>query len=739
MTEENSNKRCIICLKDFITDKIKVQVGEKGIQSLIKFSRIRKHVNLKHQLKACTENNTIVSVHKNCHRDFTDIKRTFTFSPNESPGPNKRLRSSIELFNWKGNCFLWAKRAVQDTKNPKRKSIHQVSTLELSKRLIEQCHVRSDGWGEAVFTRLSCSNDLMLCIWLDVEAGAEFYTLQELHTEMSEIAHGEDVYSVKRLKQKLLKRYQDYIYFAEIGGRSNVVCFRRMVDYILNETWYEERNQNKEREAEKIILTAAKLIMAEIREIKYDSSVYPKDEEIHNQNEQWRLPNGLKTFLGVLVKSVLKQQSIGQSIVFAARPRSVIPPIMFGLGVHLDHVFGSKWLIEELSHLGFSVSYQEVTRFKQSAMATEDASQISTKFPPGTFTQYVADNVDHNLCTLDGKDTFHGMGIIQSSTNKSRLQRQSQTIKREFLKPVSQVTKDKEIPLVQYIDSNFCVMSKKIFTDLRQLQFNHEFTIESNIDLLWQTSYFFKQQNRPSWSGFMQTFRSGDYPGQSKINLLPIINLNPSDMTCSYSTLLFVIDQCKKNNSGPACITFDQPLWIKATEIASKKSLAILCRLGGFHMLMSFLGSVGTVMKGSGLSECLQTIYGENSVTHIMSGKAVSRALRSHFLLQSALCLNILNNVVLQENRATTQAVQSVERMYNLLVADEISDDEVTHSEVLKVLTDSLAKKMEEMATHSRTSKLWIQYIKYVDIIKMFVTAERTGKWQDHLVNLNGH
>ncbi|KAG1674100.1 hypothetical protein GQR58_015234 [Nymphon striatum] len=104
-----------------------------------------------------------------------------------------------------------------------------------------------------------------------------------------------------------------------------------------------------------------------------------------------------------------------------------------------------------------------------------------------------------------------------------------------------------------------------------------------------------------------------------------------------------------------------------------------------------------------------------------------------------ALCLNILNNVVLQENRATTQAVQSVERMYNLLVAGEISDDEVTHSKVLKVLTDLLAKKMEEMATHSRTSKLWIQYIKYVDIIKMFVTAERTGKWQDHLVNLNGH
>ena len=29
-----------------------------------------------------------------------------------------------------------------------------------------------------------------------------------------------------------------------------------------------------------------------------------------------------------------------------------------------------------------------------------------------SFTQSAADNVDHNVCTLDGKDTFHGMGII---------------------------------------------------------------------------------------------------------------------------------------------------------------------------------------------------------------------------------------------------------------------------------------------------------------------------------------
>ena len=29
---------------------------------------------------------------------------------------------------------------------------------------------------------------------------------------------------------------------------------------------------------------------------------------------------------------------------------------------------------------------------------------------------FVADNVDHNIITIDGKGTFHGMGVIASGT-----------------------------------------------------------------------------------------------------------------------------------------------------------------------------------------------------------------------------------------------------------------------------------------------------------------------------------
>ena len=49
--------------------------------------------------------------------------------------------------------------------------------------------------------------------------------------------------------------------------------------------------------------------------------------------------------------------------------------------------------------------------------------------------------------------------------------------------------------------------------------------------------------------------------------------------------------------------------------------------------MMSFMGSISSMMKGSGLEEALETVYGPNAVAHIITGKAVSRALRGPALV----------------------------------------------------------------------------------------------------------
>ena len=141
----------------------------------------------------------------------------------------------------------------------------------------------------------------------------------------------------------------------------------------------------------------------------------------------------------------------------------------------------------------------------------------------------------------------------------------------------------------------------------------------------------------------MQDISTGNHQPKSKTVMLPIIDLNPNDETCVHSVLLFAIEQSKKLNVKEPSITFDQPLWFKALEIITAKELKIVPLLGGFHMLMSFYGSIGTIMPGSGIERIFQNINGEKAVKHILTGKAVSRANRAHILMESALI------VILQE------------------------------------------------------------------------------------------
>ena len=156
---------------------------------------------------------------------------------------------------------------------------------------------------------------------------------------------------------------------------------------------------------------------------------------------------------------------------------------------------------------------------------------------------------------------------------------------------------------------------------------------------MWSAGWVFRNpdSSRPGWSGFMQHVSPDSHSGKSDITLLPIIDLNPSDSTCIHSTLRFIANQASKLNIVTPCIIFDQPLWLKAVDICKSESLPIFCQLGGFHMLMSFLGSIGNLMAGSGFAEVLEECYGPNTVLHMMSGKAIARALRGYFLVDSAL------------------------------------------------------------------------------------------------------
>ena len=92
-------------------------------------------------------------------------------------------------------------------------------------------------------------------------------------------------------------------------------------------------------------------------------------------------------------------------------------------------------------------------------------------------------------------------------------------------------------------------------------------------------------------------------------------------------------------------ITFDQPLWWKVLNIIDVEPVAsklhIVQRLGGFHTQSSFLGCIGHLMAASGLEQILELIYAPNAVAHMLSSKAISRAVRAHLIVDAVLNAHI--------------------------------------------------------------------------------------------------
>ena len=220
-------------------------------------------------------------------------------------------------------------------------------------------------------------------------------------------------YKFTYMKKRINDHFKDRIIITELDGKSNVVTYRSTAFNILHQFYESPKTDDPEAEKFRIIETAAKLIKNDIKSINAETSQYPSSDEIRSVEENIEfLPGTLKVFLkNVLVgkDTRIKTASIGQAIMQSVRPRVLNTPLQLGLGVQMHRQFGSRFLIDTLNQLGFCSSYSEIQRYERSA-----AVNLGVDIPgllPGSFVQHIADNVDHNLRTLDGYNTFHGMAL----------------------------------------------------------------------------------------------------------------------------------------------------------------------------------------------------------------------------------------------------------------------------------------------------------------------------------------
>jgi len=132
----------------------------------------------------------------------------------------------------------------------------------------------------------------------------------------------------------------------------------------------------------------------------------------------------------------------------------------------------------------------------------------------------------------------------------------------------------------------------------------------------------------------------------SFISFLPFVDLPAHDLDCINTGIHYARDKIQETKQKVTLVTFDLPLYLKAKDIICNSSLTdVVIRLGGFHTLMSYLGCIGYIMSGSGLSELLTLIYAPNPLEKVLSGHAYARAVRAHMLVQQALATFIFSDI----------------------------------------------------------------------------------------------
>ena len=137
------------------------------------------------------------------------------------------------------------------------------------------------------------------CEWLESEVS--IHTMKEFRMKLTEISGDIDMYDPRYLKRLLQEHYGDHVFFSEEVGKTDLIYFRKMADFIINEK-YKEKKIDIEEESKRIIQAAANLIKADIREKGYDMSFYPTSNQI---KENW-IPDSLRCFLEAFTKSKVK-------------------------------------------------------------------------------------------------------------------------------------------------------------------------------------------------------------------------------------------------------------------------------------------------------------------------------------------------------------------------------------------------------------------------------------------------
>ena len=210
-----------------------------------------------------------------------------------------------------------------------------------------------------------------------------------------------------------------------------------------------------------------------------------------------------------------------------------------------------------------------------------------------------------------------------------------------------------------------------------------------------------KSDQCPEFNGYNTKLcrEAGQYVNsKTTADYLPLIDMTPSDPDTIMTSMSKAKCLTAKYGQNFTVFTGDLQLYRVAVNILwayPEQYDDFILRLGRMHLLMSFIGSVGSLMAESGLSEILDSTFG--GVQKMLTGKKFPQNMRALRLVVEELLRHLFERIELDSYR-------------------------------------DMVKVLDDIGRRSRTSRVWIEcLIKAVFIMMVYVRAEREADWPLHL------
>lgn len=354
----------------------------------------------------------------------------------------------------------------------------------------------------------------------------------------------------------------------------------------------------------------------------------------------------------------------------------------------------------------------------------------------GKFVHFSADNVDILDETLDGKNTFHATQITawqRGMEHVSLLDGVSPPKKRALDVPES-IDKIESV-VVKKTNPVFIKAVKTTWYD--HVQGNGAQQTAKATDLAFNMLRC-RDVIKMGWTAFNQFLLkdAGESKIVTKVGYMPIIQAPAHEM----DTLNTVVMKCMRVAAAlgqqHTVITVDQALYCKLVELKwafTEYQKKLVVQLGGLHISMCFLKTIGNHMKGSGLVDSWVEggLLGPNAAGNVMDGKAYKRAMRAHKITLQALWRMLTPLFRRSCGRSNPDLAEKISHLLPLGQFKELIACFKT-SEFKAALDEFVAQKSEENVNF----KFWWSYMKMVSTLLQFTRAQREGNWELYLESL---